>query len=129
MTNFVRGLNPKAAMGIGVKITQKEIMAYVKTQLATNKTWATQALLRIFDLQTEDEKMYETTNHNNKVGFTGADAELLSSFAKQYQNRGFLSPKQMAYVYKKMPKYWSQIAKLSNQQHLESLVKNNLSEK
>jgi len=104
-------------------------MVFVKNKLATDKNWATQALLRIFDLQTEDEKIYETTSVNNKVGFTGADAEILSSFAKQYQNRGFLSPKQMALVYKKMPKYWHQVSKISNQQHLESLVKNSLSAK
>jgi hypothetical protein len=34
-----------------------------------------------------------------------------------------LSEKQMAIVYKKMPKYWQQIIKISDQEKLEKMVR------
>ena len=120
---FTRGMDPKVAMGIGKKITNVEKRDYIKNKMATNKTWAIQGLLKIFEFQTETEKIQEETNCNNSVGFTGADAEILTSFAKQYIRRGFLSEKQMIYIYKKMPKYWMQIIKISDEQKLASLIK------
>ena len=124
---FIRGLNPKAAMGIGIKITPAIQKEFIQKKLSTNKVWATQALLKVYALQTAIEQEQEATRETNNKGFTGVDAEILSSFAKQYQTRGFLSPKQMVYVYKKMPKYWGQIVKISNAQHLETLIRNSLS--
>lgn len=121
---FTRGLNPKAAMGIGREVTVADKKAFIQKQLSTNKIWATRALIKIFEFQTKMEQEHEETRETNGVGFTGSDAEILSSFAKQYQTRGFLTPKQMALVFKKMPKYWNQIIKVSDKNHLETLVKN-----
>jgi hypothetical protein len=67
------------------------------------------ALLRVYSWQTEDEKQSERTTETNSKGFNGIDAEILSSFAKQWETRGFLSPKQKAIARKKMPKYSRQI--------------------
>ena len=104
------------------KITKQQIRDYVKRQLSTNPAWALQGLVKIFDFQTEEEKEYESTHVHNGVGFTGADGEILASFAKQYRNRGSLSPKQMDLLYKKMPKYWKQIISISDQEKLIVLV-------
>ena len=120
---FTENFDPIISMGIGHKITKKETREFVKKQLSTNKAWATRALLKIFDKQTETEKEFEHTRDWNKVGFTGVDGEILASFAKQLQTRGFLSPKQMALVYKKMPKYWMQIIKISDQHKLEMQIR------
>jgi hypothetical protein len=120
---FIRGLDPKVAMGVGRKITPKDTKEYVKKQLATNKAWAIKALLKVFEFQTKDEQEREETRVNNNVGFTGTDGEILTSFAKQYMQRGFLTPKQMILVYKKMPKYWNQIVKISDKNHLDTLIK------
>ena len=120
---YENGIDPLITMGIGPKITKKQTHDFVKKQLATNKAWALKALLKIFNFQTKDEQEYEHTRILNKVGFTGVDAEILSSFAKQYLTRGFLSPKQMTLVYKKMPKYWMQIIKISDKKKLELQIR------
>jgi len=48
----------------------------------------------------------------NGIGFSGVDSEILSSFAVQVNNGRNLSAKQMAIVYKRMPRYHKQIASL-----------------
>ena len=87
-----------------------------KKKIATDKRWATRALIVIYEKQTEDEKAIGTTKHHNQVGFNGVDSEILSSFAEQIKRGRSLSPKQRTILHKKMPKYASQ---------LYSLVKNN----
>ena len=104
------------------KITKTEIHKFVKTKLQTSDVWAKAALLRIYDYQTRDEKISEHTHENNNVGFTGCDAEILSSFAKQLIRKKWLSPKQMALVFKKMPKYHNQIVGISDEEMLIAQV-------
>ena len=84
--------------------------AYLKNQLGTNPAWAIKGLVKIYTLQTADEQSTGHTSHDNGVGFSGCDAEILSSFATQVNRGRNLSPKQMAIVFKKMPRYWKQIA-------------------
>lgn len=109
-----------------MKITKQATRTFVKEKLATNKVWATTALLKIFDFQTKEEQKAEYTKDANGVGFSGVDGEILSSFAKQYASRGFLSPKQMDILYKKMPKYWNQIIKISDEEKLKNQVAKSL---
>ena len=108
------------------KITKGEIKTFVKEKLSSSQNWALNALLKIFDYQTAEEQDWETTNVYNGVGFTGVDAEILSSMAKQYRKRGFLSEKQMAIVYRKMPKYWNQIVQISDQEKLKLQIAKSL---
>lgn len=103
------------------KINKGDLIEFIRTKLGTNEAWAKKALLKIYDRQTQDEKSSESTNHHNNVGFTGADAHILSSFAKQLLYKKFLSPKQMAIVLRKMPKYCRQIMSISNPEDLERL--------
>lgn len=106
-----------------MKLTNKNRTAFVKQQLATNPQWATKALVRIFtENQTETEKAVEVTNEDNDIGFTGVDAGFLSSLAKQFIAKGYLSDKQMVHVYKKMPKYTRQVIAMSNSDSLNKLV-------
>lgn len=105
-----------------MKVTNDKIKVFIKSKLSTNKVWAQKAMLIVYNLQTEDEKSTESTNNLNGVGFTGADAYIMTSFSKQLLKRGDLSPKQMAIVYKNMPKYWRQIKNASNDQKLRSQV-------
>jgi len=53
------------------------------------------ALIVLFNRQTADEKRTETTRVLNNRGFTAADADILSSLAKQVQRGRTLSPKQL----------------------------------
>lgn len=103
--------------------TKKDTIAFVKQQLATNKVWATKALIRIFqENQTNDEQVAKVTSHDNGIGFSGCDAAFLSSLAEQYLRRGSLSEKQMAFVHRKMPKYARQVIAMSDATKLDGMV-------
>lgn len=104
------------------KLTKIQIKGFVKLKLATDPLWAQRALLRIYEFQTQDEKKTQSTVYHNGVGFTGTDGRILTSLAKQYQKYGRLSEKQMFIVFKKMPKYWQQVIKISNEQKLHSMI-------
>lgn len=93
------------------KATKAELLNFLRHMLTTNERWATAALLRIYDNQTADEQRTEATNHENGIGFTGGDARILTRFAEWYKSHGWLSPKQMRWVYEKMGKYAAQLMK------------------
>jgi len=106
------------------KITQKDKMNYVRNRLKKDEVWAKRALLVIYSKQTESEKVTGTTHLYNNVGFAGNDAEFLSSLAVQLKNKGYLSPKQMVHVMKRIHKYSRQIIENSNKVKLDGLVLN-----
>lgn len=85
---------------------------YIKQQLGINSGWALRALVKIYERQTVDEQCSGSTKENNGIGFSGVDANILSSFAVQVNNGRNLSVKQMAIVFKKMPRYHKQVASL-----------------
>lgn len=85
---------------------------YIKQQLGSNSGWALRALVKIYERQTVDEQCSGSTKENNGIGFSGVDANILSSFAVQVNNGRNLSVKQMAIVFKKMPRYHKQVASL-----------------
>jgi len=126
MLQFTRGsLSTAKSLGIGVcakKVTNVERKEFVKNKLASEISWMQRGLIKIFEMQTEDEKAYNTTSVNNNVGFTGVDAEILSSFAKGLMKYKRLSVKQMAILKKKMPKYWRQIIEISDKDQLDNLI-------
>lgn len=109
--------------------TKKEKLAYMKQMLSSNDTWMLKALHTIFEKQTADEQASECTHVHNHVGFTGADATILTSFAKQFIRKGglamlhagirdinaetFFSPKQLPILRKKMPKYARQLVEIA----------------
>jgi len=96
-----------------------QIYKFIKHKLSTNPSWQVKGLLAIFDFQTQTEQNAENTIIHNDVGFTGCDAHILTSFAKQWLKRQWLSNKQMSILSHKMPKYWKQIYNISNKQKLE----------
>ena len=104
------------------KITKKEVKEFVKGKLGTDRMWAIKALLKIFEFQTLEEQKSKDTIYHNGVGFNGVDGEILSSFALQFQKKKFLSDKQMTTLFKMMPKYWSQVVKISDEKKLHSLI-------
>lgn len=105
-----------------MKALKKNIKTFLKDQLRTNEAWAKRALLRIYEYQTDYERQAQETTDRNFVGFNGADADILSSFANQLATRGFLSKNQMVVLYHKMPKYWNQIWNLSDQKAIINMV-------
>jgi hypothetical protein len=92
------------------KITSKtQLVDILKAQLATRPRQAIKGLMRIYANQTESEQTSGGVIVNNGIGFVHVDSEILTSFAKQYEKKGSLSEKQMAILYKKMPKYAGQL--------------------
>jgi hypothetical protein len=89
--------------------TKKDYINALKTKLSTNPEWAIHGLMVVYDYQETEEKKSSDVRFNNGVGFTPVDAAFLSSLAKQYISKGFLSEKQQVYLMKKMPKYAGQI--------------------
>lgn len=72
------------------------------------------AIVKIYEYQTADEQSSHETKEHNGVGFNGADAPIMSSFAEFYMKRGFLSPKQIMIARKKIMKYAGQLCKIAN---------------
>ena len=81
----------------------------IKDLLARNDEAVRRALLIVYSFQTEEEQDYEETVEHNGIGFSGADANILSSFARQLKDNRQLSFKQMEIARKKMLKYSGQI--------------------
>ena len=102
-------------------VMNNDIKNLLKNQLATNPAWAIRGLVRIYTLQTAEEQAAQTTSQFNGVGFNGTDAFILSSFAQQVNAGRNLSQKQLAIVFKKLPKYWKQIASFIPEAKLEEL--------
>ena len=92
------------------KWTKEEI----KDLLGRNAKAVTNGVLAIYRNQTRDEQCTQSTNHNNGIGFSGADAGILSSFAEQLLRGQNLSEKQMVIARKKIMKYAGQLARMAN---------------
>ena len=103
-------------------MTKKELIAALKERLATDDRWALRALSVVYRNQTADEQATQQTIEHNGIGFSGPDAEILSSFAQQYQRRGTLSPRQMNLLRRKMPSYASQVARMADTTRLTAAL-------
>lgn len=93
--------------------TKKSLVQALKQQIATRDNQAVKALITIFNNQTASEQATDSVRCFNGIGFTGHDAPFMSSLAKQYIDKGFLSEKQLYYVKKTMPKYAGQLIEQS----------------
>ena len=96
-----------------VKVTKAELVEFLRRMLSSNKVWATAALMRIYANQTTSEKAGADTHNLNGIGFTVGDARLLTKFAEWYSSKGWLSPKQMKWVFSKLGKYAGQLSRES----------------
>lgn len=103
-------------------ITLQAKKDFLKRKLRSDAKWSLRALEVIYNKQTSEEKSSDQTIVNNEVGFSGVDAEILSSFFRQYKTRGWLSQKQMELLFKKMPKYWGQIIDLIHKDQWDTLL-------
>jgi hypothetical protein len=104
-----------------MKITKKELLAFIKEKLSKDKQWIKKALIKIYNQQTGLEKTLKENFDSNGVGFDSYDCSILSSFAEQYKTNKELSYKQIKILKYKMPKYAKQIFNLSDQNKLKKL--------
>lgn len=96
-------------------ITKGNLTEFIREQLKTNEQWAKRALVVIYERQTTDEQNTLSTNHHNNIGFTGADAYILTSLAQFYKRNKYLSEKQMKIVFRRIHKYCRQILDASEE--------------
>lgn len=92
------------------KWTKEEI----REKLQQSDKWLYGAIVAIYDKQTTEEQNIEATVKSNGVGFTGADARLMSYLAKWVKQHGRLNEKWKEVARKKMLKYSGQLAKIAN---------------
>ena len=92
------------------KYTKDEIV----TQIQNNRAWAVRALMAIYERQTADEQVAETNHIHNGAGFTSFDAPILTSMAKFYEQKHFLTDKQLGVVRKRIVRYHRQLFELAN---------------
>ena len=90
--------------------TEDEIRDYIQT----NDKVLYGAIKKLYDEQTEDEKVAGQTKHYNNVGFNGADSRFMSSVAEFLIKRGYLTEKQKFAARKRMVKYTKQLTRLAN---------------
>jgi hypothetical protein len=86
----------------------------IKNIILTNDQQVGKMLVKLWELQTQDEQRDNQTKHHNGVGFNGLDASILSSFAKWFQKTGRLSDKQLVLARKKLVKYAGQLTNIAN---------------
>lgn len=97
------------AIEINGKVWTKEV---IKDTLIKSPKAVETGILKIYECQTQEEKIYQATVEDNGIGFSGCDAEILSSFAKRILGGNSLTEKQLVIAQKKMPKYAGQLFKL-----------------
>jgi len=109
-------------------MTKKEEINFIRQKLSKDYRWAIQGLITIFNNQTGEEQITDQTKEYNGIGFTGFDAEMLSSYAKQANKvikinkkknipiayGSLLSHKQNHVLLKRMPKYAKQLHEEAN---------------
>ena len=103
-------LEEPAGMLVGGPATKEE----VKERMEKNDFYLFQALRLVYSYQTAEEKDGEHTGELNGVGFNRYDSEKLTRLAKQLDEYGELTPKQIDTARHKMKKYAGQILKLKS---------------
>jgi len=87
----------------------------IKELLLTNDKAVARGVLAIFKHnQTEQEQVRKHTMVYNGIGFNSVDSRFLSSVAKFYEDKKFLTPKQLDCTRKKLLKYSGQLAEIAN---------------
>ena len=97
--------------------TLKHYRQVISEALQNDDGFLARSLVKVYEAQTPNEQATQTTHESNGVGFTGVDAEFASSLAKQYIDKGYLSPKQIVYTRKLMPKYSGQLSRIAKSMH------------
>lgn len=95
---------------MAIKFTgKKEIIEKLRKQIADKDSTAIHTLMFVYGRQVDEEQCQETVKYHNGVGFKPQDAKLGSSFAKWYNDKGFLTAKQLTAVKRMVAKYAGQV--------------------
>jgi sulfite reductase beta subunit-like hemoprotein len=89
--------------------TKQDIINGLRNQITVKDSTAIHTLLFIYNRQIDDELKRDCVKYRNGIGFKPQDAKLGSSLAKWYNDKGFLTPKQMLAVKSLIVKYARQV--------------------
>ena len=81
----------------------------IQELLLKNDRAVERGVVVVYRNQTADEQSQQVTSHRNGMGFTGADAEIMSSFAQRILAGRPLTEKQLVLARKRVLKYWRQM--------------------
>lgn len=84
----------------------------IKQNLTSNPLWIERALVRLYQLQTNDEQSSKTTLTHNGQGFNKPDSSYLSYCAQWLLKGNHLNQKHLEKCGKRLPKYWFQISQM-----------------
>ena len=90
--------------------TKEEILKLI----AERDDFAVRCLMKLYERQTVEEQMSGTTKFFNHQGFSGVDAEILTSFAEQFRRHRILSKKQIIWMKARIVKYTRQLLEVAN---------------
>lgn len=94
------------------KWTKEEI----RERIQKEDKWLYRGLVVIYERQTYEEQTYEATIKSNGVGFTGADARIMTYLAKWVIAKKVLNDKWKEVARQKLLKYAGQLAKIANKE-------------
>jgi len=99
---------------------------YIRWLILMNDRAVERAIVAIYNCQTEDEKSTSDTRHNNKVGFSGADARLGSYYAKWVLGGNKLTGKHLEKARAMANKYVRQLVQIAtNKMNIEYVSNSN----
>lgn len=107
------------------KLTKVEIKNFLKKKLSDDDRWAMRALVLVAQSQTKAEMNLEETTEANGVGFSKTDGAILISILKFFNDKRYISQKQMNVIKRRIPKYWKQILKVTDMTKLETIIRSN----
>jgi hypothetical protein len=92
---------------------------YIKWLLLMNDRAVEKAIVAIYNRQTVDEKSIQGTTHNNKVGFSSADARKGSYYAKWVLSGKNLTGKHLDKAREIANKYVRQLCEIATQKMID----------
>lgn len=102
-------------------VSQSWDQASLQDLLRTNDKAICRALLQIYKRQTTFEQANRCASKSNGVGFSAADAPLLSILARRVHNRVPLSPGEIQEARRRLMKYTRQLLEIIVDRQLQTM--------
>ena len=86
----------------------------IRELLTTDDKFVCRALKKLYDRQTEGERLSKETHVTNGEGFNKIDADVLTNICEWGLSHGRLTGKQLMLVRRRIMKYSKQLARIAN---------------
>ena len=116
-----------------MKAETEKYKTFIQRKIRTDKLWRARALSVLAACQTDDERTSGTALYKNNAGLNKFDSEALRPLIIDLEKRNLLSaqpkilaaaltPGQHSTLAQVLPKYWRQILRLCDKEHLDKLM-------